>query len=513
MADAWNTYPIEFREGLVTNLSPLQQGINLPGSATTLRNFEPSVSGGYRRIAGYTKFDTNALSGTGVVRGLMYYEGRVYAARGTHLYRSAGSGWTQVTDNATFSSTGVTLGGSANVRFVKYNFDGNEKLFIVDGSGKPFIFDGNAGTLTQLTSLSADFSGCDFAIEFKNHLFVANGENLFFSAPYEDDDFSIANGGGLINIGDAITDLIVFREQLIVFSETKIKRVAGNSIADFALSAISEDLGAIQPDTAKEVGGDVVFLGPDGIRTLAATDRIGDFNLAVLSKPIQSEVTNFVDNSSSFASIVIRNKSQYRLLGYATGIQDSGALGILGTQLAENTFGWAETRGINAKVAYGEYSGNDEYIFFANDNGYVYRLEQGSSFDGENIVANFNSPFLPLQDPRIRKTFYKAYLYTDPTGSVSVSFRLALDFDRINTGLVQPDSITLENNTSNFFRFGSPTAVYGTATFGSGTFDNILETQVIGSGYNASVQITADNDNPVFSLDSLVLEYSVNGRR
>jgi len=513
MADTWNTYPIEFSDGLVTNLSPLQQGMNLPGSATSLKNFEPSVDGGYRRVAGYDKFDTTSIGGSGIVRGITYYNGRVYAARGSHLYRSSGSGWTQVTDNATYSSTGVTLGGSDVVRFVKFNFDGDENLFLVDGSGKPFIFDDNASTLTQLSSLSADFSGSDFAVVFKNHIFVANDENLFFSAPYLADDFSTANGGGVINIGDNVTDLIVFRDQLIIFSKSKIKRIAGNSVADFQLQTVSEDLGAIQPDTAKEVSGDVVFLGPDGIRTLGATDRIGDFNLAVLSKPIQSEVTKFVNSATAFSAVVLRKKSQYRLFGYASGVQDSAALGILGTQLGDAKFAWAETRGINARVSYSEYSGDDEYIFFANDNGYVYQMEQGNSFDGENIVADFQSPFLLFQDPRLRKTFYKAFLYTDPSGTVDVTFRLALDFERNNAGIVQPQSINLINDTSAVFEYGSPTAIFGTATYGSGDIDSILETQLIGSGYSAAVHITSDNKNPPFSLDSIVLEYAVNGRR
>ena len=184
MPDSWNTYPIEFNNGLVTNISPLQQGMSLPGSATSLKNFEPSVEGGYKRIAGYTKYDTNAITGSTIIRGLTYYNGRVYAARGAHLYRSSGSGWTQVTDNATFSSSGVTLGGSGVVRFAKYNFDGNEKLFIVDGSNKPFVLDDNAGTLTLLSALGADFSGADFVTVFKNHIFVANEESVFFSAPY-----------------------------------------------------------------------------------------------------------------------------------------------------------------------------------------------------------------------------------------------------------------------------------------------------------------------------------------
>ena len=58
-----------------------------------------------------------------------------------------------------------------------------------------------------------------------------------------------------------------------------------------------------------------------------------------------------------------------------------------------------------------------------------------------------------------------------------------------------------------------PTAVFGTATFGSGDIDTILETQLIGSGYSAAIQVTSDNTNPPFSLDSIVLEFAVNGRR
>ena len=515
MADAWRTFPIEFNGGLITNLSPLQQGINAPGSATVLRNFEPSIEGGYRRIKGYSKFDSDALSGSGIVRGVARYAGYTIAARGTHLYRSIGSGWTQITDNSTFSSSGTTLSGSDRVRFAKYNFDGNENLFVVDGNAKPYIFDSTASTFTQLTSLSSDFTGCEFVAEYKNHIFTANGENLFFSAPYEDDDFSTANGGGVINVGAVINDLVVFREQLIIFTETSIKRLVGNSVVDFVLQPITEDLGAVRPDTVQEVGGDVVFLGPDGIRTLAATDRIGDFNLSVLSKNIQNEVTGFTNAASHFTSVTIRGKSQYRIFGYTDGIQDSSAQGVVATQIGNQQFAWAETRGINARVSFSEYEDDEEVILFANDNGYVYQLESGNSFDGSDISATYYGPFLPLDDPQIRKTFYKATMYTDPTGAVSMSLRLVLDLNRKNTGIIQPSAITLANDTSAIFTFGGsdPVPLYGTATYSSNDVDSFLTSQLIGSGFNASIQITTEDTNPPFALDSLVLEYAVNGRR
>ena len=67
MATQWQTFPVPFTGGLITNISPLQQGINNVGSAYQLQNFEPSLDGGYRKVAGYNKFIDAALSGSGPV--------------------------------------------------------------------------------------------------------------------------------------------------------------------------------------------------------------------------------------------------------------------------------------------------------------------------------------------------------------------------------------------------------------------------------------------------------------
>ena len=39
MATDWQTFPLEFKGGLISNLSPLQQGTNAVGSDTILENF------------------------------------------------------------------------------------------------------------------------------------------------------------------------------------------------------------------------------------------------------------------------------------------------------------------------------------------------------------------------------------------------------------------------------------------------------------------------------------------
>jgi len=507
MPDRWQTYAFEFKGGLITNLSPFQQGIQAPGSARILRNFEPSVFGGYRRVEGYEKFDSAALSNTGNVRGIVRYGGNVYAARGDDLFRSSGSGWTQITDNATFSSGGITLGGSGKVRFLKYDFDGTEKLMVVDATGKPFRFDGT--TFEQLTSLPTDTSGASQVVNFKNHIFLANGKDLVFSAPYEDDDFTSASGGGIINIADTITGLIVFRDQLIIFSENTINRLVGSSIDDFQLQPVSRDLGCVAEDTVQEIGGDIMFLGPDGLRLFSATDRVGDFSLGVVSKPIQTEMLDLISSSpGGFSSTVIREKSQYRIFGYNSGYSNDAAKAVAGTQLQEG-ISWNDLRGFNAYVVTSEYDGFAERIYFGASDGYVYQMEQGNTLDGDPIPATFATPFVPLNDPNVRKTIYKGTTYLDVNGSFDLEYSLKFDFDQPD--VPQPDSV-LSTDAAASITYGS--GIYGTSLFGTKQ-KAIFEVQTIGSGFTVSIlyETTGTETDAVFTVDAATLQYGTYGRR
>ena len=657
--DAWQTYPVEFRGGLVTNLSPLQQGTNAPGSARILRNFEPSVEGGYRRIEGYDKYDSNIIppygapvvhgasqSGTTLIiaaihttpvagdtleiagvtgtytiasggvtydatnnratltlstalnsspanaaavtfktttsnylaLGLAAWEDSVIVCKNADIFKTGGSGFTKinvpdygtplvnggsqtgssliidgldsapqagdafkiagidlvytVTANATVSSGGATLAinpalasspandavitflstsrESANkTRFAKYNFNGTEKIAIVDGLNEPALYDNT--TFTVLLDAPADVVGATFVAEVKNHLFFAKGTTVTFTAPYTDNDFSAANAAGAINVGGVITALAVFRQQLIIFTESSIHQLAGSTIADFTLQPITTDIGCIDSDTVQEIAGDVMFLGPDGLRLLSATDRIGDFGLASVSKNIQSVMTSFISANTSFTSCVIREKSQYRLLGYNNNITQENAQGILATQFAPQGgegMAWAETRGIRAYVADGNYNQNVEQVFFANDDGYLYQMESGNSFDGINIQTTFATPHLPISDPRKRKTFYKLFLYTDPQGSVAFNVSLKLDFD--SQGAIQPAPISILNTQGTVGFFGSGT--FGVTRFGTKLL-KLFQTQVVGSGFTVSFQFESNDQNPPYSIDALTVEYGLNDRR
>ena len=112
MATQWQTYPIEFRGGLISNLSPLQQGINAVGSATVLQNFEPNKNGGYSKLLGFEKYSTTTVPGTGPILALkVISSGLVVVARKVDSAAiSAVSGLTSGDDNKTayYYGTGTT---------------------------------------------------------------------------------------------------------------------------------------------------------------------------------------------------------------------------------------------------------------------------------------------------------------------------------------------------------------------------------------------------------------------
>lgn len=412
-------------------------------------------------------------------------------------------------DNAAITFLSTSRESAGKTRFSKYNYDGTDKVAIVDGTNPPALYD--KSTFTALNDAPSEVLGADFVVNFKNHLFFGKDNLLTFTAPYTDNDFISANGSGVISVGADITGLIVFRQQLIIFTNSSIFQLTGNTIADFALQSVTLDIGCPNTDTIQEVGGDIMFLGPDGLRLLSATDRIGDFGLAVVSKGIQKEVTDFIAANTSFASVVIREKSQYRILGYNTNISATSAQGILGTQFAGqggDGMSWSDLRGIRAYVADSKLNENTETIVFAHDDGYLYQMEQGSSFDGGNISSSFSTPYLPINDPRVRKTFYKMFLYTDPQGSVTFNSSLKLDFDQKDS--IQPPQISINNSTGSVAFYGAGT--FGTATFGTKLL-SVFETQIIGSGFVVSLQFTSDSTDPPYSLDAITLEYGTNTRR
>lgn len=510
----WETFPIEFRGGLVSNQNNLKQGIEAPGSATFLQNFEPSKLGGYRKVKGYTKWEPTEVPGTGLVLGLVILnQSEVVAARRnaldvTEYFYNDNGGWTSL-------GSAANLGGK--VRAFNYNFDGNAKVMLVDGVNQPAIIEytGSTKTLTWPT-MPAELTGAEQVTVFKQTMFFAKGSNLHFSAPFAEGDFTAANGGGVINVGDPITGLAVFREQLIIFSANKIQRLVGNTGADFQLQPITYNIGCPYGDTIQEVGGDIMYMAPDGLRLLSATERIGDFGLEIASAPVSKEALRFINGSTQFSSLVVREKAQYRVFSYLDSIPERDSKGLLGVKFSDqgaSNIEWATLSGFKVYSSDSKYVGGREIILFSNSDGFVYQLETGTSRDGGSIDAIYRSPNIPVNDPQLRKTFYKIAVYADTEGLIDIDLNVGFDIFEIDNyhGIAGP-KIKLTSAVQGVFTYGSPAAIYGQATYGS-KVDNVYNTNIVGSGKTISFQIEDKSANTSFALDTIVLEYKTNDRK
>lgn len=512
MATQWQTFPIEFKGGLISNLSPLQQGTNAVGSATILQNFEATKEGGYSKIKGYEKFSTTEVTGSGAILALkVISSGRIVVARKnasnvTEYYYGTGTTWTSM-------GARPLLGGKA--RSAMYNLNGDDKVLFVDGTNYPATYNTSGNTLTAITG-STDVLAAEHVAVFKDTAFYSKGNNVFFTAPFTVDDFSAANGGGSLNVASDVTGLAVFRDQLIIFTTDSIKRLTGNTAADFQVSPITDRIGCLSGDSIQEVGGDIMYLAPDGIRLLSATDRIGDFGLDIASDPIAKDANTFLGSTSNFTSVLLREKAQYRIFAYIESEQDAVAKGLIATKFVSqgaSGISWSTTFGIKAYIADSRYSGTAETVSFANDDGYIYTMDTGSSFDGSNIDAIYESPFMPISDPQVRKSFYKMTLYAEPTGSMDLNLNTKFDFDTsTNTGVIQPATQTIESTGTSVFLYGSSSAVFNTATYG-GELDVVYNTNLIGSGKTIALRVEDLSTNPTFTLDTALLEFRQNDRQ
>ena len=467
-----------------------------PGAASILNNFEPSILGGYRRLEGTSKYSSSQVNGSNTVQGVFVYNDQVFAISNGTLARSAGSSWTNL-------ETG--LNASGRYRGERFNYENTEKLILVNGADNPRVLTGNTVATITASGVPTD---AQHVASFRSHMFYAgmssNPQEIVFSAPFNEDDFDASNGAGSIKVDDNVTGLKVFRDNLFIFCQDRIFKLTGSGLASFAIENISRHIGCLDGFSIQEIGGDLAFLGPDGIRTVQGTARIGDIELGSISKPIQRRFEDIILDRIS--SVVIREKSQYRLFTPSTNGIEKAAKGIIGVIKAtpQGSIGWewADLKGIKPSCCDSYYISNDEVVVHGGYDGYVYQQESGNTFAGTNIRASYRSPDLTLGDAGIRKNMQRINVNYDSAGEVDLMLGVKFDFE--NADIPQPANYNLTTQVSHALYGGT---TYGSAVYGSEGFP-IVRQPIEGSGFTAVVKIDDTSSNPPITLKGFQLEFT-----
>ena len=579
MPDSSQVQPVAFNceGGLILNRSNF---IMQPGEALELENFEPDISGGYRRINGFRKFVNQVVpftaSSSETTLMVASFANKVVAARGEKIFTSAstelaiaiasstgmtGSGTITVPSTTGFSSsgtlqinselftytginsttfTGVTRATSsttaaahvktdvvseswterdtgrtnaAKYHFERFNFDGNEKIILVDQVNAPVVFNSSMSATDVSTSSVA---GAKTVAAYRNHMFYAGKsttpQEIVFSEPFNEDGFSSGAGAGSIKVDDTVVALKVFRDSLFIFCENRIFKLTGSSLSDFAVQPVTRNIGCINSFTVQEFAGDLIFLGPDGLRTVAATARIGDTELGTISKNIQSLFDENIKDAGAFVSVVIPDKTQYRIFFNKYGQSASLSKGAI-CVLKKEAFEFSEILGMQTACTDTFVESGDVFVLHGDTLGFVQRQESGNTFDGVTISGKYRSPDMSFGDNGIRKHMQRVIINYKPEGTIDAD--LIVRYDNEDKDSARPAVYPFDTT--------SLAATYGNATYSTtasttqfvygGPSQPLVRQPVEGSGFSVALRVEDGGTTNPYSLKGFQLEYQLGARR
>ena len=394
--------------------------------------------------------------------------------------------------------------------FERYNFDGGDKLIVVDQTNAPTIFN---SSLSATDVSESSVAGAKHVAAFKNHMFYsgmsATPQEIVFSVPFDEDNFTSGSGAGSIKVDDTIVGLKAFRGDLFIFCENRIFKLGGSSSSDFAITPVTRNIGCVNGFSILEFAGDLVFLGPDGLRTIAGTARIGDVELGTISANVQQVFRDNLTDAANFVALVIPDKTQYRIFFSKENIAESSTIGSI-CVLRGQGFEFSSLRGIRPSCADTVVEAGDVIAMHGGFDGYVYRQERGNTFNGELINAKYRSPDLNMGDPGVRKHMQRVNVNYAPESTIDADLFVRYDYESKNA--IRPAAYPLDS-TNVVGIYGSALSTYGNAVYG-GPSQPIVRKAVEGSGFAVALRVEdGATATAPYTLKGFQLEFQVGARR
>jgi len=565
MPDQIASYKLICAGGLNSNENHLDLSENFPGSATRLVNFEPSLFGGYRRIEGFSKYDATygevsvaydangTSTGQGPVLGIAIYKDdsdgstTVIAARKdigsggkySFYYYTSGIGWRKFTlDHSVtrpMTANGLTV---SKIRHAQFNFGAGNTICFVDGVNPAIVYNGShweelksssAGGYSAGSSHNSGAStgGGDSVLNapalvdvFENHLFfsghAATNGAIAHSAPNTPYEWDASAGGGQIVAGFNVSQIKPFRDNLYVFGSNGIKKITVTAAGAFVIENVTNNVGCVARDSVLEIGGDLMFLAPDGFRPVASTSRIGDVELETLSKSIQATLVDVIKNNdmATLNGVVIRSKSQVRYFfgPAATAPEDSvGIVGGLTSTGGSIEWSFGELLGIRASCCTSDYIGTTEVVLHGDFDGNVYQQEQGKDFNGADILAIYATPYLDFGETEQRKKIKKLNTFIRAEGPLEML--LSVTYDWGDGKVLGPSTYTQTSRGAPTKYAGRNITYNATDVIYGGDDKPVMTSDVQGSGFSVQAQFVTLGQTEPYSIQGMVFEYSVAGRR
>ena len=346
---------------------------------------------------------------------------------------------------------GQTLQPDGAYNFVNFNFagtDGLEKMYGANTVDNAFEYDGTT-FVKIVTGMSTDTP--KYIEVFKNHLFLTFPKGSLQSSSYQlPTIFSTTAGASEIVVGDELTGLSVqAKDAMSIFGRNNTYILYGSSTADWALTTFYTGSGAVDGTVQKMQT--TIFLDDRGITSVQATLNYGDFKQAIVSQKVDPLVQKYKDSIA--VSLRVRDKNQYRLYfndktGVAMTFINGKNEGILPFTLLDQI----------VCACSAEDSNGDEVLYGGFDDGYVRKIDSGTSFDGGTVDSFVRLSYFHYGTPQLKKRFreillelaadtsttlnvYPTFNYGDGTLPVSSAYEIAVTNDEWNVDDVSNDTL------------------------------------------------------------------------
>jgi hypothetical protein len=302
------------------------------------------------------------------------------------------------------AESAITLAPNGRYEIVNYNFGGGTgttRMYGASGVHMGFEFDGDVWVPIR-TGMATDTP--KHVKAHVNHLFFSFDGSLQHSGPGTPYEWTLISGAGELAMGDTITGMLPMTgaestSAMIVTTANKTSVLYGTDSSSWNLVTYSFEAGGFDY-TMQNIGAGYV-LDALGVKQIVATDAFGNFANAQITRLIRPFIEARV--TRSVGSCIVRLRNQYRLLfndRYAIYItfDNDKVVGVMPIQ-----YGHSMTC-----LASFESNSGEEFIFAGDTDGFVYRMEKGTSFDGQDIIAYLNLSFSFMNNPRLRKRYRKA---------------------------------------------------------------------------------------------------------
>ena len=402
----------------------------------------------------------------------------------------------------------ISLPPGGRYEFLTYNFTGaseTQAMYFTGGVGRAMEY--KAGVLTPLrTGLPDALDKPSRIAAIANHLILgfASG-SLQVSAIGDPIQWQVVLGAGEIALGEPLTGLLaVVDGSLVVTGHTRIAVLYGRSTADFQLRTFSDDGGAM-PSTLQRLG-DPLYLDDQGVRSLAQTQAFGNFLRGTATRMIEPLMRKqLAAGRRPVASFRIRAKDQYRLI-WDNG---TGLMIHLGREGAPPECMTLDLQGMIPSCFCSVKDGaSPGIILFGAENGFVYEMEAGNSFDGEPITSFIRMPFNHVGHPTRNKRWHKATLETDASPTLDLKVVTEVSYG----DPLQPGGV--EQNFSVSGGGGFWNEVDWNDFYWSTQVEGQAEVWIDRIGFNLSVcAYSSSADEPPHLLHGLTLHYTFRSLR